>query len=87
MNAGSTIFSQLIGFLSHYEFQKSVSSYDGEHKVKSFSCWDQYFCWTEYCRGRNADRSAPPAQIRTGAASAYGSYLGCMASNCTFGKG
>ncbi len=27
-------------------------------------------------RGRNADRSAPPAQIRTGATNAYGSYLG-----------
>jgi len=44
MNAGSAIFSQLVGFLSHYEFQKCVSRYDGEHKVKSFSCWDQYLC-------------------------------------------
>jgi transposase len=44
MNLGSTIFSQLVGFLSHYEFQKCVSRYDGEHKVKSFSCWDQYLC-------------------------------------------
>jgi hypothetical protein len=42
MNSGSTIFSQLTGFLSHYEFQKCVSRYDGEHKVKTFSCWDQY---------------------------------------------
>jgi transposase len=44
MNSGSTIFSQLVGFLSHYEFQKCVSRYAGEHKVKSFSCWDQYLC-------------------------------------------
>jgi hypothetical protein len=44
MNTGSTIFSQLVGFLSYYEFQKCVSRYDGEHKVKSFSCWDQYLC-------------------------------------------
>jgi hypothetical protein len=44
MNSGSTIFSQLVGFLSHYEFQRCVSRYDGEHKVKSFSCWDQYLC-------------------------------------------
>jgi hypothetical protein len=44
MNSGSTIFSQLVGFLSHYEFQKCVSRYDGEHKVRSFSCWDQYLC-------------------------------------------
>jgi hypothetical protein len=44
MNSGNTIFSQLVGFLSHYEFQKCVSRYDGEHKVQSFSCWDQYLC-------------------------------------------
>jgi len=44
MNSGSTIFSQLVGFLSHYEFQKCVSRYDGEHKVKTFACWDQYLC-------------------------------------------
>ena len=30
-------------------------------------------------RGRNADYPAPPAQIRTGGITAYGSYLGCMA--------
>ena len=44
MNSGSTIFYQLIGFLSHYEFQKCVSRYDGDRKMKSFSCWDQYLC-------------------------------------------
>jgi len=44
MNSGRTIFSQLIGFLSHYEFQKCVRRYDGDRKVKSFSCWDQYLC-------------------------------------------
>ena len=27
-------------------------------------------------RGRDADHSAPPAQIRTGGTTAYGSYLG-----------
>jgi hypothetical protein len=37
--------------------------------------------------GRNAGRPAPPAQIRTGAAGAYGSYLGWLASNRTCGKG
>jgi hypothetical protein len=31
-------------------------------------------------RGRNVDRSTPPAQIRTGATNAYGSYLGYLAS-------
>jgi hypothetical protein len=42
MNLGRTVFSQLVEFLSHYDFQKCVCHYDGEHKVKSFSCWDQF---------------------------------------------
>src|SRR5439155_21532827 len=31
-------------------------------------------------RGRDADRSAPPAQTRAGATNAHGSYLGYLAS-------
>lgn len=29
-------------FLPHYEFQKCVRRYNGHHKVKTFSCWDQF---------------------------------------------
>src|SRR6266581_28526 len=32
------------------------------------------------CRGRDASRLAPPAQIRTSAIDAYGSYLGWVAA-------
>ena len=42
MNAGRTVFAQLIAHLSHIEFQKSVSSYDGDRHHRSLSCWDQY---------------------------------------------
>jgi hypothetical protein len=44
MNSGKTIFSQLIDFLSPYEFQQCVQRYNGNHKIKSFSCWDQFLC-------------------------------------------
>ena len=42
MNAGRTVFAQLIAELSHLEFQKCVSRYDGDHHHRSLSCWDQY---------------------------------------------
>src|SRR6266853_1592739 len=42
MNAGRTVFAQLIAELSHLEFQKCVSRYDGDHHHRSRSCWDQY---------------------------------------------
>jgi len=44
MNSGKTIFSQLMDFLPTYEFQQCVERYNGNYKVKSFSCWNQFLC-------------------------------------------
>jgi hypothetical protein len=42
MNAGRTVFAQLMDHLPSYEFQKCVNRYRGDYQQKSFSCWDQY---------------------------------------------
>ena len=42
MNAGRTVFSQLLEFLPHQEFQKCVGRYAGDRYLKNLSCWDQY---------------------------------------------
>ena len=44
MPTSQTIFSQLMDFIPAYEFRKCVQRYNGNYKVKSFSCWDQYLC-------------------------------------------
>ncbi len=44
MNAGQTIFSQLMDFLPAHEFRQCVARYQGDYKLKSFSCWDQFLC-------------------------------------------
>ena len=44
MNTGRTIFSQLMDFLPTHEFRSCVERYNGNYKIKSFSCWDQYLC-------------------------------------------
>ena len=31
-------------FVPTYEFRKCVDRYNGNYKIKSFSCWDQYLC-------------------------------------------
>ena len=41
MNVGRTVFAQLIAHLSHIEFQKCVTRYDGDRHHRSLSCWDQ----------------------------------------------
>src|ERR1700738_4855321 len=42
MNTGRTVFSQLIEFLPHQQFQKCVCRYGGGRYLKNLSCWDQY---------------------------------------------
>ena len=42
MNAGRTVFAQLIEHLPHKDFQKFVARYGGDRYAKDFSCWDQY---------------------------------------------
>jgi hypothetical protein len=44
MNSGKTIFSQLMEFLPVHEFRTCVAQYNGNYKVKSFTCWDQFLC-------------------------------------------
>lgn len=44
MNAGRTIFSQLIEFLPKKQFDKCVRRHRGNHRIKTFSCFDQYLC-------------------------------------------
>jgi hypothetical protein len=44
MNSGKTIFTQTMDFLPTYEFRQCVERYNGNYKIKSFSCWDQFLC-------------------------------------------
>ena len=44
MNAGRTVFSQLIDFLPKKQFDKCVRRHRGNHRIKTFSCFDQYLC-------------------------------------------
>jgi hypothetical protein len=44
MNQGKLVFAQLTQHLPLTTFRRCVAKYDGEHKIKSFSCLDQYLC-------------------------------------------
>jgi hypothetical protein len=44
MNQGPLVFAQLMQHLPLTTFRRCVSRYGGEHKVKSFSCVDQFLC-------------------------------------------
>ncbi len=44
MNQGKTIFSQILDFLSKHKFRQCVDRYNGNYRVRSFTCFDQFLC-------------------------------------------
>jgi Domain of unknown function (DUF4372)/Transposase DDE domain len=44
VHTGRTIFAQVMDFLPLSAFRACVAHYQGEHKVRGFSCLDQFLC-------------------------------------------
>ena len=44
MNQGSTIFSQILEFMPKHNFRQCVDRYNGNHRTRSFKCYDQFLC-------------------------------------------
>ena len=44
MNTGKLVFAQVMAHLPLTTFRRCVARYNGEHKVKQFTCLDQYLC-------------------------------------------
>jgi len=44
MNQGKYVFSQIMGLISHKQFQTIVNRHFGDYKVRGFSCWKQFLC-------------------------------------------
>jgi hypothetical protein len=44
MNAGQTVFRQLLQFLPRREFNRCVRRYRGEYRARSFTAFDQFLC-------------------------------------------
>jgi len=44
MYTGRIVFSQLMDFLPKKQFDRCVRRHQGNHRIKTFSCFDQYLC-------------------------------------------
>jgi len=44
MYAGKLVFAQLTDLIHPEQFRRCVRRYQGDYKVKSFSCWSQFLC-------------------------------------------
>ena len=44
MNAGRIVFSQIMDFFPQRRFKACVDRYRGDHRIRTFSCLDQFYC-------------------------------------------
>jgi len=44
MNQGRTVFSQVLDFLPRKSFRTCVKRYNGNYRIRSFSCYEQFLC-------------------------------------------
>jgi hypothetical protein len=42
MNAGTTVFSQILSFLDYEAFRRCAGKYDGDRRIRRLSCWEQF---------------------------------------------
>lgn len=42
MNTGKAVLAQIMDCVSKYDFNKCVDKYNGNYKVKTFTCWEQF---------------------------------------------
>lgn len=42
MNSGKYVFAQLIQFINRNEFDKYVSTYNGDYRTRELNCWNQF---------------------------------------------
>ncbi len=46
MHTGKLVFAQLTELIHPEQFRRCARRYNGDYKVKSFSCWNQFLCMT-----------------------------------------
>jgi hypothetical protein len=44
MHQGQIVFSQLMEFVPQHAFRKCINRYQGNYRMRSFSCYDQFLC-------------------------------------------
>lgn len=46
MNNGQIVFSQIMDYFPRRRFKSCVDRYRGDHRIKTFTCLDQFYCMT-----------------------------------------
>jgi len=86
MNAGRTVFSQVMDFFPLRQFTTCVRRYRGDHRVRKFRCLDQFYCLAfAQLTGRESLRDIE-ACLRALGGKLYHAGFRCAASRNTLAK-
>ena len=44
MHTGRILFAQVLDFVPRHELNRCVRRYHGNHRIRTFSCWDRFLC-------------------------------------------
>ena len=86
MNHGRIVFSQIMDYFPRRRFKSCVDRYRGDHRVKTFTCLDQFYCMTfAQLTGRESLRDIE-ACLRAAGPKLYHAGLKARVSRTTLAK-
>ena len=86
MNNGRIVFSQIMDYFPQRRFKSCVNRYRGNHRVKTFTCMDQFYCMTfAQLTGRESLRDIE-ACLRAAGGKLYHAGMKARVSRTTLAK-
>ena len=86
MHQGRIVFSQIMDYLPHRQFTTCVNRYHGDHRVRTFTCLDQFYCMSfAQLTGRESLRDIE-ACLRAVGAKLYHAGMKAKVSRTTLAK-
>jgi hypothetical protein len=86
MNNGRIVFSQIMDYFPRRRFKSCVDRYRGDHRVKTFTCLDQFYCMTfAQLTGRESLRDIE-ACLRAAGGKLYHAGMKARVSRTTLAK-
>lgn len=86
MNNGRIVFSQIMDYFPRRRFKSCVDHYRGNHRVKTFTCLDQFYCMTfAQLTGRESLRDIE-ACLRAAGGKLYHAGMKARVSRTTLAK-
>ena len=86
MNQGKYVFAQIVSFLPQRAFDNLVNRYNGDYRVRHFSCWNQLLCMMYGQLGNRDSLSDLVLTINAHYAKAYHLGFGKGVSKANLGK-